>query len=248
MNSYNIQTKGRVADILYETLNHNYNYDHLRNRVIKDMLWAATEDGNNGRSYKYKLPFWSVASQANYNHNNVTGFRHEHMYPKRLLKDRIINSGPPYNRDSIFQELSSYSFAAVLTTNDDDNLRTKGLSQKLPEIFEDTFKIRDQQIQALPNNQLNGFQIVPGYELIVHSNVSLQQIITVLSELPGYNYEDIVTDFHVFARYIAARIQIKFISLNNGQPNFNNIYLLQDQGGTMVLDMNLIRNLEYIGW
>jgi hypothetical protein len=137
MNSFNDGNKNRVAEILSYIFQHRNDIpDHIQKRIINDMLWSATEDSNNGKSYKYTLPIWSKKAIDYYDEwltNGHKNLRHEHLFPKRLLKQKLDQiPQDQINQNVVYQLLFHYSHAAVVTKKEDKILNENGFNQNIP--------------------------------------------------------------------------------------------------------------------
>jgi len=137
MISYNDNNKRNIAKVLHYVLKkENSIPDNLKNRIINEMLWSATADLEKKDDYKYKIPIWSTKALVHYKTEGKKGLRHEHLYPKRLLReDLCLLSKNNCKKKNIYKLLRNYSHAAIITENEDKILRENNLCTTIPDDY-----------------------------------------------------------------------------------------------------------------
>lgn len=141
MESFNDRNKERIAGIITYLLNPNNNIpENLIKRVLNDVLWSATADFSVVDDFKYRLPIWSdgaIEFYPEYLTNGRKGLRHEHLFPKKLLKVKLLELEPEnLNDEIVYQLLLQYSHSAVVTIEDDATLNNNGFNQNIPNDYE----------------------------------------------------------------------------------------------------------------
>jgi hypothetical protein len=131
MESFNNENKKNVANVIGYIYNNEAITSNIMNRILNELLWSATADYKKKDDCKYKLPIWSEGAIQLYTENqNFNGLKHEHLFPKKLIKEKIEND--PENTYNI---LYKYAHAAVVTREEDQCLNDKGYSQKIPDNY-----------------------------------------------------------------------------------------------------------------
>jgi len=138
MTSFNEDNKRNVAIVLENILNPENNIpQNIKMRVIREMLWSATADYQSIDDHKYKLPIWSenaIYFFQEWLNNGNTGLRHEHIFPKNLIINKLTNM-QNLNVDDIYILLHRFAHGAVVTTDEDRYLNNLGLRQAIPENY-----------------------------------------------------------------------------------------------------------------
>lgn len=146
MQPFNAINQEKVAIVLdYIRINQDKLPMNLVKRITKEMLWSATEDCDSGKSFKYKIPFWSTKAIDLYNSNisgrsKLDGLVHEHVYPRNLIEEMVMQAK---NKEEIFQILNTYAFAVIITKLEDECLTKRGLKSKLPDGKANSIKLID---------------------------------------------------------------------------------------------------------
>lgn len=125
-------------------------YKNIPYIIMDRAIWAWTE-----RFKKYDrqcLP-WSENAKLLLNNNiklreknkklkKYKGLRHEHMVPRKVLIEKIRNLQNK-NEASIREILVKYSYAAIITKDEDDMLNNKKLNNAMPEGKDDIWSRYD---------------------------------------------------------------------------------------------------------
>lgn len=134
--SFNEKNKQNIAstiDILFK----NNIPEYLRKMLIARLIWAATENSDEGVKMKYiGQPFWS-ANAIKLVHENLSNglkwdfdLRHEHAVPKIEIINMIYNLKIKCF-DAIYNILNTFAHAVVITKDEDNILNKNGLKSKM---------------------------------------------------------------------------------------------------------------------
>lgn len=137
--SHNKKNKENIAkaiELLYKP--ENGIEDYIRKMLIDRLLWATTEQSDNGNFIKYSgQPFWSVGALKRLLENKndgkkpFEGLRHEHSVPKKVIKNSIINLQDK-TFENIFKILDNLGHAVVVSKEENDELNKSGFGSKMP--------------------------------------------------------------------------------------------------------------------
>jgi len=148
MVNHNAELKKRLATYLSHIFQ-NCEDDYLNMLVLDRFLWTATEDNNENEWVKYKgQPYWSEEAIKLYQKNNIrnkkkdfTDLRHEHLMPRKVIKEKILTTDK--SKEAILEILNLYSYAVVITKEEDKVLKEKGLNTSMPDSFYKTGRMLD---------------------------------------------------------------------------------------------------------
>ena len=100
---------------------------YVRETALVRLIWAATENRDDGKWKKYEgQPFWSesalmkVIDNRKNRSNSFKGLRHEHTVPKKEIWARIHISDK--SESSIFKILYELTHSVIVTKEEDDSL------------------------------------------------------------------------------------------------------------------------------
>ena len=135
--SHNKENKRGIAKaiaVLFDDKNKVPGY--LREIVLVRLIWAATENKDDGKWKKYEgQPFWSesalkkMISNRRSGNNPFKDLRHEHSVPKKEIKARIYKSDK--SETAIFKILNELAHAVVVTKEEDTLLNKRGYRSKM---------------------------------------------------------------------------------------------------------------------
>jgi hypothetical protein len=139
LKSHNKKNKEEIAktiEILFDTKNNVP--DYLRKMLLERLLWATTENDNDGIYKKYDgQPYWSVGA-LNKLLDNISNkektfhdLRHEHAVPKKEIKEKIENLKNKSTKN-ILRILNNLGFAVVVTKQEDKKINDTGFRTKMP--------------------------------------------------------------------------------------------------------------------
>ncbi|MDF1878427.1 hypothetical protein JHD46_02100 [Sulfurimonas sp. SAG-AH-194-C20] len=148
MESHNHELKDRIATYLSHLYENKMN-EYLNIIVLDQFLWTATVVNNDNDVVKYKgQPYWSKKAIIHYQSINIknkqkdfSGLRHEHIMPRKLIKEKILASNK--SKEVILEILNKYSHAVIITKEEDQILKDMGFNQSMPESFNQTEEILD---------------------------------------------------------------------------------------------------------
>ena len=135
--SFNLKNKRHVAQTIAIIFDKRHKIpDYLRKRILKDLMWAATENNNEGQKKKYiGQPYWSVGALKKVLNNigkrltYFEGLRHEHAVPKKYIIEKIQNSNKKENE--IFKIIDNWGHVVVVSKDEDQLLDKRGLRSKM---------------------------------------------------------------------------------------------------------------------
>src|SRR5205809_546309 len=108
------KNKQIIAKIFSHVLKEKYP-KNIQKRIFKELLWSCTEDTDNGKRYKYKIPYWSKkAIQRFESLHSTDNLVHDHMVPRKIITSEIFglkNQSPA----EIFKILKNYCHACIIT-------------------------------------------------------------------------------------------------------------------------------------
>ena len=138
MKSFNDNNKQSIAFILSWLFSHEDKIlPQNRIRIVDALLWSATTDRTGVDSHKYRLPIWTqkaIDFRDEWLRNGRKGLRHEHMYPRNLLRkklDELATSGK-MTQQSVFDLLFRFSHAAIVHMDEAALLNCFRLARELP--------------------------------------------------------------------------------------------------------------------
>ncbi len=101
------------------------------------LLWSATTDRDDVDSHKYRLPIWTPRAaefRNEWQRNGRKGLRHEHIYPRNLLRKKLGNLASESNATpaNIYELLFRFSHAATIHMDEAALLNRTRLARELP--------------------------------------------------------------------------------------------------------------------
>ena len=135
-------TRKHASEVLATTLNAPYP-NGLKDRIINEMLWAATCDDDQGGKdqIKYAQAYWSEGAMQLRSANVATGLppnkglRHEHLVPKNLIRKLLLDLKKP-RPTVILDLLNRLNHAIIISTEEDQLLNANGFQRKMPPGFD----------------------------------------------------------------------------------------------------------------
>ncbi len=144
MECHNRELKDRIADLISRLFKEKNDGDEFLIGILIDrLLWAATEYSNTNANVKYLgQPYWSKKAVLRYAQNkenpaigNFNGLRHEHVVPRKVVKSYILGLSDKSSKN-ILKVLEQCSHAVVVTIDEDNELKRRGLNRAMPEGFD----------------------------------------------------------------------------------------------------------------
>ena len=112
---------------------------YIRDMLIQRLLWAVTENDNEGKWVKYDgQPYWSVGALRMLLGNLQSDrplykdLRHEHAVPKKVMKKEITGLSEK-DVDSVLTVLTTNGYAVVVSKEEDRAITGQGFRSKMPE-------------------------------------------------------------------------------------------------------------------
>lgn len=138
MKSFNDNNKQNISHLLAHILSPTVEIlPNNRKRITDALLWSATTDRDDVDSHKYRLPIWTpraVEFRTEWLRNGRKGLRHEHMYPRNLLHQKLdlLASHGNATPDAIYDLLLKFSHAAIVHPDEAALLNRSRLARDLP--------------------------------------------------------------------------------------------------------------------
>ncbi|MBW6481086.1 MAG: hypothetical protein K0B37_16780 [Bacteroidales bacterium] len=138
MKSFNDNNKRNISRLLEYILSPGVQVlSNNRKRITDALLWSATTDRDDVDSHKYRLPIWTshaVEYRKEWLCNGRKGLRHEHMYPRNLLRKRLdlLASHANATPDAIYDLLLKFSHGAIVHMDEAALLNRSRLARDLP--------------------------------------------------------------------------------------------------------------------
>jgi hypothetical protein len=136
--SFNDNNKDNISQLLAYILSPAVEVlPNNRKRIMDALLWSATTDRDDLDSHKYRLPIWTpraVEFRNEWLRNGRKGLRHEHMYPRNLLRQKLdlLASHGNATPDAIYDLLLKFSHAAIVHPDEATLLNRSRLARDLP--------------------------------------------------------------------------------------------------------------------
>lgn len=131
--SFNKKNKLEVAKVI-AMLHDKKNKvpDYIVKSLQDRLLWIATENDNHGVKRKYDgQPYWSSSALDQYLvSRKISGLRHEHSIPRKILHEKINKSDKEFS--SIKEILNHFANAVIVSKDEDTELTKIGLGMKMP--------------------------------------------------------------------------------------------------------------------
>jgi hypothetical protein len=122
------RSKKEICHDLSIVLNSQLSYG-TKYAVLAEITWVWSEYAGKYKGCKY----WSVKAKESYLVDK--GLIHEHIVPKRILIDKLLNE-IPYNQQEIFNFLDVFCIGVVVTKDEDRALNNAGLKHKMPDSWD----------------------------------------------------------------------------------------------------------------
>ncbi len=146
-NPANIKNIAKLIALLHKHENGVPSY--LKKIVVDRLLWAVTENDNDGVSRKYLgQPYWSKGAlemarkNISEDRSYAKDLRHEHAVPKKVLR-KAFESIRMDDENSVLHVLRTMGHAVVVSKEEDGELNKKGLRSRLPRELPEKPTIKD---------------------------------------------------------------------------------------------------------
>ncbi|AUX20035.1 uncharacterized protein SOCEGT47_004980 [Sorangium cellulosum] len=134
---------GEIAKLIPVAADQSHSSWRTARFLIDSLLWCWTADGIDDRGeacrdrlkYDCLRQFHTVDARKRWEQNRGrgTGLRHEHAVPRNQLITRMLSRGQHPTQAEVNALLCRLCFAVVVTVEEDDELKAKGLKDCLPD-------------------------------------------------------------------------------------------------------------------